>query len=99
MAAKVPPAKLVCRPGAFAGIKLCKWKATGTARVVKFQDRRDPSRFALLHPSSKRGGWWQVTRFDEGGPVGDALRRTADEALSDGLGFAQWYRLARKGEL
>lgn len=49
--------------------------------------------WAIVTPSAKRPGAWQVTFGDERGPSGDTLRRTPHAALAvaldDGLAVAE----------
>lgn len=94
---RTAPATLHCRTVLF-GMKACEWRCAVPPRGAKFVNRLSPGRMAILHPSSKRAGWWQVSRFMDGHPVGDALRPTCDAALKDGLDAPRTWRLAKKGE-
>lgn len=84
------PLHVVCRPWPFSpkpGERphkpLCKWVCRGPLRGAEFVDRRDPRRRAVLHPSTKQAGRWQVSVFDQGGAVGDVVRDSCAAALKD----------------
>lgn len=47
---------------------------------VELRSRYNPKHYALAHRATT-GGRWQVTEFDEHGPVGDSRRKTLQEAL------------------
>jgi hypothetical protein len=66
-----------------AEFRICKWKCVGPVRGAMFVERRNPSRYAILHPSTKKPGTWQTSFFDEHGPWGDWPRATCDEAVAD----------------
>ena len=93
------PIRLRCHANAFGDRNaICAWKCEGDVRAAKFIDRRAPDRYAIIHRSSKKAGWWQLSRFDAEGAVGDSLRPTCDAALKDGLDNGSRWRLAKKGE-
>lgn len=49
---------------------------------VHLKDARDPERFAVIHRATKPGQKkWQISRFDQHGPVGDTSRGTLEEAI------------------
>jgi hypothetical protein len=48
-------------------------------RSAKFQHRKDLNKTAILHPSTKVKGLWQLSKFDAQGPWGDT------EGTCDGL--------------
>lgn len=82
------PIYAVCRPWPFPpkpGERhhkpICQWACRGPMRAAEFVDRRDPSRRAVLHPSTKRAGAWQVSVFDDQGAVGDVVRDSCTQAL------------------
>ncbi len=82
------PLHVVCQPWPFparAGERrhkpLCRWACRGPVRVAEFVDRRNPQRRAVLHPSTKQAGRWQVSVFDQQGAVGDVVRDSCAEAL------------------
>lgn len=78
---KRSPIKVSCRPLLF-GLRKCFWKPTGAEiRAIEFASRADSRRKTIIHRSTKRPGAWQVSTFDEDGPVGDAQFKTIDEAL------------------
>lgn len=64
---------------------ICRWVCRGPVRGAEFVERpskRGPGRFrAVLHPSTKQVGRWQVSLFDEDGAFGDSVRDTCTEAL------------------
>lgn len=77
-----------CFPWPFKGRKpheprkVCRWVCVAAPRAAEFVHRRDPTRTAVLHPSTKRVGW-QVSKFDTDGAVGDVIRSDCSEALHD----------------
>lgn len=83
------PIRKVCEPGILDDEPLCKWECDGTdLRVAQFRSRSDPRWYAILHPSTKEPGKWQLTSFDEKGPWGDVNRKTCAEAIQDeGLNY------------
>lgn len=87
------PLKVACRPWPFPPrpgerrrAPLCKWvcRAGAAPRAAEFTGRRGVLRTwrAVLHPSTKRPGKWQVSVFDEQGAIGDSIRDTCTEALA-----------------
>ena len=73
------PLRVVCRTLAF-GLKNCDWKVVGTLRAAEFASRtRDET--AIVHPSTKSLGKWQVSFFDETGAVRNSLHPSAEDAL------------------
>jgi len=74
------PLRVVCRTLAF-GIKSCEWKAVGTVRAAEFASRTRREESAILHPSTKAAGTWQVSFFDAQGPVGDSQHSNVTDAL------------------
>ena len=67
-------------------IKCCSWTVVGELRVAQFRARNGDD-FKILHQSTRRPGYWQVTRFlDDGTPAGHVEAPTAQEALDEGLG-------------
>lgn len=88
MARRPPsPVKLVCsQPWKPYGddMKICKWTCPRGGGTVQFRNRKRPEWFAVLHPSTKQKGKWQLSTFDERGAIGDVIRSSCEEALSDG---------------
>lgn len=67
------------------GLRSKTWSVPDDADHVLFRHRKDPSRYAILHRSTKKVGMWQLTRFDGDGPIGDVNRDTPMKAVTDGL--------------
>ena len=80
-ATKKSPLKVVCRPLAFAGMKACEWTIVGDFRGAEFVSRSRQGEFAIVHPSTKTAGKWQVSFFDELGPSRDSQHPSAADAL------------------
>jgi hypothetical protein len=59
------------------------WREREPIRSARFSMPKEPGMFAVLHPSTKRPGIWQLSYFDAGGAVGDAEFRTLREALRE----------------
>lgn len=63
-------------------------------RAALFRYRSRPDYHAILAPSTKQRGMWQLSYFDAEGPSGDIQRATVAKALYDGLdGGARKWRL------
>ena len=77
---RTSPLRVVCRTLAF-GLKRCDWKVVATLRAAEFSSRTRRGETAIVHPSTKSLGKWQVSFFDEHGAVRDSLHPSADEAL------------------
>ncbi len=60
-----------------------RWISDGRFIGAEFRSRRTPGMFAVVHQSTKRPGWWQVSFFDVYGAIGDSERHTADECLRE----------------
>lgn len=75
------PLRVRCRKLAF-GFKACNWQPVGEFRAAEFVARRG-SGFAIVHRSTKKPGFWQVSIFDEQGPVRDSQHRDVVEALGE----------------
>ena len=80
IARKKSPLRVVCRTLAF-GIKSCDWKAVGPLRGAEFTSRTRQHESAIVHPSTKSIGKWQVSFFDEQGAVRDSQHSSVDDAL------------------
>lgn len=53
-------------------------------KSARFVDKRNPSRYYVLHRSTKRAGAWQMSLFDTQGAVGD-MAGTCAEVLNEVL--------------
>lgn len=84
LARRKSPLRVVCRTLAF-GIKSCDWKIVGPLRGAEFASRTHKDESAIVHPSTKSAGKWQVSFFDELGPVRDSQHSSADDALKQVL--------------
>lgn len=65
------------------GPNIDRWACDARFQSAEFQDRRDPTRTAIVHRSTKYPGAWQVSRFDAEGAVGDSKRSSCAEALRE----------------
>jgi hypothetical protein len=74
------PLRVVCRTLAF-GIKSCEWKVVGPLRGAEFSSRTRSDETAIVHPSTKSAGKWQVSFFDELGAVRDSQHSSVEDAL------------------
>lgn len=61
----------------------CRWVCTRPFKVASFRAAKDPRQTAILHPSTKEPGKWQLSLFDEQGPWGDRVRSTCSEAADE----------------
>ncbi|KKN37645.1 hypothetical protein LCGC14_0761260 [marine sediment metagenome] len=61
----------------------CKWKCVRPFKVAQFEATKNPGNFAILHPSTKAKGKWQLSLFDKDGPWGDRIRDTCSEAATE----------------
>lgn len=78
------PIRRVCEPGVFDDIKICKWVCNGDdLKVAQFRSTSRPDWFAVVHPSTKERGKWQVSDFDDRGAIGDVIRKSCTEAIND----------------
>ena len=77
---KKSPLRVACRTLAF-GIKSCDWKVVGPLRGAEFTSRTRKDEFAIVHPSTKFTGKWQVSFFDELGAVRDSQHSSVEDAL------------------
>ncbi len=74
------PLRVACRTLAF-GIKSCDWKVVGAFGGAEFSSRTRQDEFVIVHPSTKSLGKWQVSFFDELGPVRDSQHGNVEDAL------------------
>lgn len=65
------PLRVVCKPSAIPGRKLCRWQCVGDVAAAEFSHRGEPSETAILHKSTKRNGKWQLSFFQSGEPYSD----------------------------
>lgn len=79
-ATKKSPLRVVCRSLAF-GIKSCEWKIVGDFHGAEFLSRTRANDSAIVHPSTKTAGKWQVSFFDEEGPSRDSQHSDVTDAL------------------
>lgn len=79
-AAKKSPLRVACRTLAF-GIKNCEWKIAGDFHGAEFLSRTRIGESAIVHPSTKTAGKWQVSFFDEEGPSRDSQHSDVTDAL------------------
>ncbi|HSX23320.1 MAG TPA: hypothetical protein VLE97_11155 [Gaiellaceae bacterium] len=79
-ATKKSPLRVACRTLAF-GIKSCEWKVVGDFRGAEFLSRTRADESAIVHPSTKTAGKWQVSFFDEQGPSRDSQHSDVADAL------------------
>lgn len=80
LARRKSPLRVVCRALAF-GIKSCDWKVVGELHGAQFSSRIRPDEYAIVHPSTKSVGKWQVSFFDELGPSRDSQHGSVEDAL------------------
>lgn len=69
----------------------CRWTCSRNVKVAQFRQISDPSRYAILHPSTKprlekdprvkRSGGWQLSFFDDMGASGDVWGTSCDDVL------------------
>lgn len=95
MSARRSPLRVTCKPWPFKpqpGEKrhkpICKWvcRPGAVIRGAEFASRAAHGRpagywRAVLHPSTKEPGRWQVSLFDPEGAWGDSVRSTCNAAL------------------
>lgn len=96
MPTRKSPLHVVCTPHPMAAYDLkkgrkppkplCSWVCRGPLRAAEFVSRSRPGRpagfwRAILHPSTKQPGRWQVSLFDSEGAWGDSVRDSCTEAL------------------
>lgn len=65
--------------------QFCKWvcRAGATVRAAEFVGRGHYRGWtAVIHPSTKERGRWQLSLFDKDGAFGDSIRDTCTEALA-----------------
>lgn len=74
------PLRVSCRILAF-GIKQCDWKIIRPLRAAEFASRTDRDVTAIVHPSTKSAGKWQVSFFDTLGASHDSQHIAVEDAL------------------
>jgi hypothetical protein len=80
MPRKLPPIGRKCWRA--LGEKWCKFTCRGKVKVARFE-ATDSDEYAILHPSTKKRGKWQLSWFDADGPYGDSERSTCSEAVKE----------------
>jgi len=80
LARRKSPLRVACRTLAF-GIKGCDWRAVGPFRGAEFTSRTRRGESAIVHPSTKTAGKWQVSFFDDLGPSRDSQHSSLEDAL------------------
>jgi hypothetical protein len=60
-----------------------RWDPPPDFNAGEFRDRKVPSRWAAVHRSAKRPGFWQVSWFDAEGAIGDCERADLGVALRE----------------
>lgn len=66
------------------GLKSKRWVCDSTrVKGVELQERRDPRKTVVVHPSTKHPGMWQASFFDHHGASSDIQRKTCSEALRE----------------
>ncbi len=78
---KKSPIRVRCKP-LLLGIKRCRWEREGLLRAAEFTNRRNQTT-AIVHPSTKTKGFWQVSFWDDQGPISDVQRRSCNDALAE----------------
>lgn len=70
-----------------------KWRVEGEEGIegVELQDSHRADRYALAHRATSGHVTWQVTWFDELGPVGDSRRASLEVALNDLAAPGEYY--------
>jgi len=63
--------------------RICKWRCRGKVRAARFTNRRTPSDFMVVHPSTKGFYPWQMSKFDKGGAYGDRQGNSCDELVQE----------------
>ncbi len=73
------------RPYADIGddFELRRWTPPPGFTAGEFRDRKDPTRWAAVHRSTREPGRWQVTWFDAEGAIGDTTRAELADALRE----------------
>lgn len=88
MTSRRSPVKAVGKPLLF-GFKSIQWTPRAGFRGAQFSSRKRKHHYAIVHPSTKTAGKWQVSYFDELGPVSDTQHANADDALRQ-VPATQW---------
>ena len=82
------PVRVVKRELLF-GLKKTQFVCDARFQSAELQNRRDPSRIAIVHRSTKTAGKWQTSFFDAEGASSDTQRSSCTEALKE-LSPNQW---------
>lgn len=73
----------------FEGEKICKFRMARKFKAARFENKKDKSEFAIVHPSTKKKGYCQISFFDAEGPWSDRQHKTCAAAVAD-LSPRQW---------
>lgn len=65
------------------GKTFTSWACDTRLQTAEFQDRKDPTRAAIVHRSTKHAGKWQTSFFDDRGASSDFQSATCTEALRE----------------
>ena len=71
------------------GRKTCRYRLRRRFRVARFVSRHNRSEYAIVHPSTKKKGYCQISFFDESGPYSDREHKTCSAAIKDMSG-TEW---------
>jgi len=72
----------------------CKYVCTRKPKVAQLAPMDSKhEEFAILHPSTKERGKWQISLFDKHGPWGDRVRDTCSEAVQELAEIYQRWRV------
>lgn len=79
-------------PDSLLQAQTCTYRCIRPFKAARFQPQGKPGEFAILHPSTKVKGKWQLSLFDKDGPWGDRIRDTCTEAAQEMAGIhKEWY--------
>ncbi len=72
------------------GLKSKRWVCDSTrVKGVELQEKRDPRKTVVVHPSTKKHGMWQASFFDHHGASSDIQRPSCTEVMRE-LPPEQW---------
>lgn len=81
------PLRLRCNKK-ILGVRVCHWRCEAPFKAAKFVSNYYGDEYAILHPSTKKPGKWQLSFFDELGAAGDR-EGTCESVLKD-LSRREW---------
>lgn len=92
---KRPPIYVETKPGPFRDDpklgRLVQFRCKGDRLAsAEFSNRRTPEWKAILHRSTRRRGYWQLTTFDERGAIGDTRAHSCDALVRSELLPRAW---------